>query len=95
MQICLQCHYRTRPLEVFSRSESLLPSKPGESLESTVSALELGGTEHVVLFILFTNLEFIYFRFPLLLLFSLIFSYLATLAYGLEKVCYEKRNVSK
>ena len=27
----------------FSRSESLLPSKPDESLENTVSALELGG----------------------------------------------------
>jgi hypothetical protein len=88
--------FNLKPLEItFSGSESLLPSKPGESLGGTVFVLELGGFKHLVLFILFSNLELFFFHFPHFLLFSLIFSYLATLAYGLEKVCYERRNVYK
>ena len=69
----------------FSGSESPLPLKPGESLESTVSAIELGGFEHLVLFILFqvTMIFLFLFCFPLLLSFSFILCCLATLAYGL------------
>ena len=36
-------HSTIRDNLAFNGSESLLPSMPGESLESTVSALELGG----------------------------------------------------
>jgi hypothetical protein len=46
----------------FSGSKSLLPSTlaSGESLESTVSDLELGGSVHFALFFLFTNLDFFF-----------------------------------